>query len=183
MKITPEQVCEALDAWVCRPGMTQEQATILITEAFWALKERPNIDVQRVTFNDGEVDQRALGVNRVKIFERWKAIDTRDKRKKFTALIPAIMEAIRISDFRLYREISDGKSITYMIAGLNKEYGDVVESGLLFADPAVVERETDELIEKAIAFKHAYRQQYQYYFADKQMSARGSYEYRCTAMG
>ncbi|ENT2131851.1 hypothetical protein ACQXBA_005127, partial [Escherichia coli] len=53
MKITPEQVCEALDAWVCRPGMTQEQATILITEAFWALKERPNIDVQRVTFNDG----------------------------------------------------------------------------------------------------------------------------------
>ncbi|EEV0637293.1 hypothetical protein EYR13_005337, partial [Escherichia coli] len=102
MKITPEQVCEALDAWVCRPGMTQEQATILITEAFWALKERPNIDVQRVTFNDGEVDQRALGVNRVKIFERWKAIDTRDKREKFTALIPAIMEAIRISDFRLY---------------------------------------------------------------------------------
>lgn len=99
--------------------------------------------------------------NRVKIFERWKAIDTRDKREKFTALVPAIMEAIRISDFRLYREISDGKSITYMIAGLNKEYGDVVESGLLFADPAVVDRETDELIEKAIAFKLAYRQQYQ----------------------
>ncbi|MCV2982970.1 hypothetical protein OHE99_25845, partial [Escherichia coli] len=24
MKITPEQVGEALDAWVCRPGMTQE---------------------------------------------------------------------------------------------------------------------------------------------------------------
>ena len=117
MKITPEQVCEALDAWVCRPGMTQEQATILITEAFWALKERPNIDVQRVTFDDGAVDQRALGVNRVKIFERWKAIDTRDKREKFTALIPAIMEAIRISDFRLYCEITDGKSITYMIAG------------------------------------------------------------------
>ncbi|HDP9855911.1 TPA: hypothetical protein P7P83_005174, partial [Escherichia coli] len=61
MKITPEQVCEALDAWVCRPGMTQEQATILITEAFWALKERPNIDVQRVTFNDGEVDQGETG--------------------------------------------------------------------------------------------------------------------------
>lgn len=48
-----------------------------------------------------------------------------------------------------------------MIAGLNKEYGDVVESGLLFADLAVVDRETDELIEKAIAFKLAYRQQYQ----------------------
>ena len=161
MKITPEQAREALDAWICRPGMTQEQATILITEAFWALKERPNIDVQRVTDEGGAVDQRALGVNRVKIFERWKAIDTRDKREKFTALVPAIMEAIRISDFRLYREISDGKSITYMIAGLNKEYGDVVESGLLFADPAVVDRETDELIEKAIAFKLAYRQQYQ----------------------
>lgn len=97
----------------------------------------------------------------MRLFERWKAIDTRDKREKFTALVPAIMEAIRINDFRLYREISDGKSITYMIAGLNKEYGDVVESGLLFADPAVVDRETDELIEKAIAFKLAYRQQYQ----------------------
>lgn len=67
MKITPEQAREALDAWICRPGMTQEQATILITEAFWALKERPNIDVQRVTDEGGAVDQRALGVNRVKI--------------------------------------------------------------------------------------------------------------------
>ncbi len=62
MKITPEQAREALDAWICRPGMTQEQATILITEAFWALKERPNIDVQRVTDEGGAVDQRALGV-------------------------------------------------------------------------------------------------------------------------
>lgn len=96
MKITPEQAREALDAWICRPGMTQEQATILITEAFWALKERPNIDVQRVTDEGGAVDQRALGVNRVKIFERWKAIDTRDKREKFTALVPAIMEAIPV---------------------------------------------------------------------------------------
>lgn len=93
MKITPEQAREALDAWICRPGMTQEQATILITEAFWALKERLNIDVQRVTYEGGAIDQRALGVNRVKIFERWKAIDTRDKREKFTALVPAIMEA------------------------------------------------------------------------------------------
>ncbi|GJH97612.1 hypothetical protein ECZC10_54600 [Escherichia coli] len=39
----PEQAREALDAWACRPGITQEQATILITEAFWALKERPNM--------------------------------------------------------------------------------------------------------------------------------------------
>ncbi|MFH0363106.1 hypothetical protein ACHBPN_22120, partial [Escherichia coli] len=99
MKITPEQAREALDAWICRPGMTQEQATILITEAFWALKERPNIDVQRVTYEGGAIDQRALGVNRVKIFERWKAIDTRDKREKFTALVPAIMEAILPGSF------------------------------------------------------------------------------------
>ncbi|EON0825771.1 hypothetical protein ACNC24_005257, partial [Escherichia coli] len=28
-----------------------------------------------------------------------------------------------------------------------------------------------------------YRQQYQHYFADKQISVRGSYEYRCTTMG
>ncbi|EEY3964823.1 hypothetical protein DFX53_17125 [Escherichia coli] len=38
MKITPEQAREALDAWICRPGMTQEQATILITEAFWGAR-------------------------------------------------------------------------------------------------------------------------------------------------
>ena len=38
---------------------------------------------------------------------------------KRQALVPAIMEAIRINDFRLYREITDGKSITCMIAGLN----------------------------------------------------------------
>ncbi len=65
----------------------------IITEAFWALKERPNIDVQRVTYEGGAIDQRALGVNRVKIFERWKAI-ARDKREKFTAFVkmPAIME-------------------------------------------------------------------------------------------
>lgn len=161
MKITPEQAREALEAWVCRPGMTQERATILITEAFWELKERPNIDVQRVIFDYGGVDQRALGVNRVKIFDRWKDIDTRDKREKFTALAPAIMAAIRRSDFRLYREITDGKSITYMITRLNKEYDDVVESGLLLDEPTVVERETDELIEKLIAFKLAYRQQYE----------------------
>ncbi|EOO6458053.1 hypothetical protein N7F77_RS24330, partial [Escherichia coli] len=64
MKITLEQARDALDAWISRPGMTQEQATILITEAFWALQERTNIDVQRVTLDDGGVDQRALGVNR-----------------------------------------------------------------------------------------------------------------------
>ena len=112
MKITPEQAREALDAWICRPGMTQEQATILITEAFWALKERPNIDVQRVTDEGGAVDQRALGVNRVKIFERWKAIDTRDKREKFTALVPAIMEAnwtVWANDVRTMRML-DGRS-------------------------------------------------------------------------
>lgn len=86
MKITPEQAREALDAWICRPGMTQEQATILITEAFWALKERPNIDVQRVTDEGGAVDQRALGVNRVKISDerscqragsQWRCIQLR----------------------------------------------------------------------------------------------------------
>ncbi|EOJ4161881.1 TPA: hypothetical protein IEK87_RS25525, partial [Escherichia coli] len=29
MKITLEQARDALDAWISRPGMTQEQATIL----------------------------------------------------------------------------------------------------------------------------------------------------------
>ena len=136
MKITPEQVCEALDAWVCRPGMTQEQATILITEAFWALKERPNIDVQRVTFNDGEVDQRALGVNRVKIFERWKAIDTRDKREKFTALIPAIMEAT-VADVMsaLHASYDDGQSG-------EKFLRELCEVDLLILDEIGIQRET-----------------------------------------
>ncbi|MDO1900856.1 hypothetical protein Q2374_28720, partial [Escherichia coli] len=62
MKITPEQDCEGLGAWGCRPGITQEQVAILNTEAFWALNERPNIDVPRLTFYDGEGDQPELGV-------------------------------------------------------------------------------------------------------------------------
>ncbi|WP_409224334.1 hypothetical protein [Escherichia coli] len=80
MKITPEQAREALDAWICRPGMTQEQATILITEAFWALKERPNIDVQRVTYEGGAIDQRALGVTPASASRRILMICSSEKR-------------------------------------------------------------------------------------------------------
>lgn len=94
MKIIFEQVREVLDVWICRLGMIQEQATILIIEVFWVLKERSNIDVQRVIYEGGAIDQRAFGVNRVKIFERWKVIDIRDKREKFTALVFVIMEVI-----------------------------------------------------------------------------------------
>ena len=48
---------------------------------------------------------RALGVNRVKIFERWKAIDTVDKREKFTAPVPAgLWRLSGLVIFRLYRE-------------------------------------------------------------------------------
>ncbi|MBS2141076.1 hypothetical protein KCA24_35615 [Escherichia coli] len=54
-----------------------------------------------------------------------------------------------------------GKSVSDKFARVKKKNGDVVETGMFFADPAVVDRETDELIEKAIAFKLAYRQQYQ----------------------
>ncbi len=62
MKITPEQAREALDAWICRPGMTQEQATILITEAFWALKERPNIDVNSTNYSVEEIATKILDI-------------------------------------------------------------------------------------------------------------------------
>lgn len=42
----------------------------LVTKTFWTLKGHPNIDVQRVANEGGVADQRALGVDRVKIFER-----------------------------------------------------------------------------------------------------------------
>lgn len=93
----------------------------------------------------------------MKIFECWKVIDIRDKCEKFIVLVFVIMEVIWISDFRLYCEISDGKSIMYMIVGLNKEYGDVVEFGLFFVDFVVVDCEIDEFIEKVIVFKFVYR--------------------------
>ena len=118
---------------ICRPGMTQEQATILITEAFWALKERPNIDVQRVTYEGGAIDQRALGVNRAGRYLNAGRLSTPGISVKVHGASARNYGGYPlINDFRLYREITDGKSITCMIAGLNKEYGDVVESGLLF---------------------------------------------------
>ena len=44
----------------------------------------------------------------MRLFERWKAIDTRDKREKFTALVPAIMEATGYSP--LNRRVRTGKT-------------------------------------------------------------------------
>lgn len=66
---------------------------VLITEAFWALRKRPNTNIQRVTCGDDAIDRRTLDVSRVKMSERRKAIDTRDKRKKLMALVPAVMGA------------------------------------------------------------------------------------------
>lgn len=48
-----------------------------------------------------------------------------------------------------------------MIAGLSREHSNMMKSGLPSANPVVVDRETDGLIEKAIAFELAYRQQHQ----------------------
>ena len=71
------------------------------------------------------------------------------------------MEAIRINDFRLYREITDGKKHHVHDRRVKQKNMAMWWSPDCFCWSAVVDRETDELIEKAIAFKLAYRQQYQ----------------------
>ena len=77
--------------------------------------------------------------------------------------IPGVTTIVWALHHKMPGEIWEEQEIAEVMEQLHAHgfNGDVVESGLLFADPAVVDRETDELREKAIAFKLAYRQQYQ----------------------
>lgn len=70
---------------------------------------------------DGTVDYDAWRRNRINIFQRWRKRETAEHCEKFSALIPAILEAIRKSAPELHKRITAGQSIEYLLSQLLKK--------------------------------------------------------------
>ncbi|EFR3656748.1 hypothetical protein H0L72_003291 [Salmonella enterica] len=119
--ITPETASKTLSSWLAYPQITQETATQLITRAFLAQSARPEIAVYRIEREDGTVDYDAWRRNRINIFQRWRKLETAEHREKFSALIPAILEAIRKSAPELHKQITAGHSPEYLLSQLLKK--------------------------------------------------------------
>ncbi|EDQ6180861.1 hypothetical protein ZX71_003205 [Salmonella enterica subsp. enterica] len=119
--ITPETASQALSSWLAYPQITQETATQLITRAFLEQPARPEIAVHRIERDDGTVDYDAWRRNRINIFQRWRKRETAEHCEKFSALIPAILEAIRESAPELHKRITAGQSIEYLLSQLLKK--------------------------------------------------------------
>ncbi|EEG6271507.1 hypothetical protein G3F95_000535, partial [Salmonella enterica subsp. enterica] len=119
--ITPEIASQALSSWLAYLQITQETATQLITRAFLEQPARPEIAVHRIERDDGTVDYDAWRRNRINIFQRWRKRETADHCEKFSALIPAILEAIRKSAPELHKRITAGQSIEYLLSQLLKK--------------------------------------------------------------
>ncbi|MKV34070.1 hypothetical protein DU254_26445, partial [Salmonella enterica subsp. enterica] len=71
--------------------------------------------------DDGTVDYDAWRRNRINIFQRWRKRETAEHCEKFSALIPAILEAIRKSAPELHKRITAGQSIEYLLSQLLKK--------------------------------------------------------------
>ncbi|ECA2018560.1 hypothetical protein EJI21_22170 [Salmonella enterica subsp. enterica serovar Abony] len=119
--ITPETASQALSSWLAYLQITQETATQLITRAFLEQPARPEIAVHRIEHDDGTVDYDAWRRNRINIFQRWRKRETAEHCEKFSALIPAILEAIRESAPELHKRITAGQSIEYLLSQLLKK--------------------------------------------------------------
>ncbi|ALP98415.1 hypothetical protein KAP76_003297 [Salmonella enterica subsp. enterica serovar Newport] len=119
--ITPETASQALSSWLAYLQITQETATQLITRSFLEQPARPEIAVHRIERDDGTVDYDAWRRNRINIFQRWRKRETAEHCEKFSALIPAILEAIRKSAPELHKRITAGQSIEYLLSQLLKK--------------------------------------------------------------
>ncbi|EBS1324065.1 hypothetical protein D6T51_07965 [Salmonella enterica subsp. enterica serovar Muenchen] len=119
--ITPEDANKALSSWLATPAMSQESATQLITRAFLEQQVRPDIAVHRIERYDGTVDYEAWRRNRINIFQRWRKLETTEHREKFSALIPAVLEAIRIHAPELHKQVTAGHSIEYLLTQFLKK--------------------------------------------------------------
>ncbi|HGG6426304.1 TPA: toxin YdaT family protein [Salmonella enterica subsp. enterica serovar Kottbus] len=161
MLISNEKVRDSLNAWLRLPTVTQEYATQVITSEFLAQPVRPDIAIHRIEFDDGTVDYAAWRRNRINIFQRWRKLETQEHQEKFTALIPAIFEAIRKSAPELHKRITAGESIEYLVTRLLKESTEAANASLLGAPLHDFERECDEAIHALQALRNGYRQQYQ----------------------
>ncbi|HDT0657913.1 TPA: hypothetical protein QIB60_000514 [Enterobacter cloacae subsp. dissolvens] len=149
----------ALSAW--SQEITQERATILITEEFLRLPSRPDLALHQITFPDGTVDHRALRKNRINIFQRWRKCETDEQQAKFEALIPMITAAIEKDNPDLHKQFTAGNSIEYLVSRLLKESTDAVKASLLGAPLLDFERECDEAESAINDLRLAYRQQRQ----------------------
>ncbi|EPT5086555.1 toxin YdaT family protein [Salmonella enterica subsp. enterica] len=138
--------------------ITQERATLLITEAYLSLPDRPPLPIHQIAFDDGTVDYAAWRCNRINIFQRWRKCETSEQREKFSALIPAILSAIEKQKPELHKQITAGDSIEYLVTRLLKESTDAVNASLLGASLPDVERECAEAELAICALRQAYRQ-------------------------
>ncbi|WP_249025176.1 toxin YdaT family protein [Citrobacter braakii] len=161
MMISTEKTCAALDAWLRVPGITQESATQMITREFMTQSTRPDIAIHRIEFDDGTVDYSAWRRNRINIFQRWRKLETTEHHEKFTALIPAILKALRRSVPELHKRVTAGESIEYLVTRLLKESTEAANASLLGVPLHDFERECDEAIHALQALRNGYRQQHQ----------------------
>lgn len=161
MMISLEKTHAALNAWLLMPGITQECATQMITREFFAQSERPDIAIHRIEFDDGTVDYGAWRCNRINIFQRWRKLETQEHQEKFTALIPAILEAIRKEAPELHKQVTAGESIEYLVTRLLKESTEAANASLLGAPLHDFERECDEAIHALQELRNGYRRQFQ----------------------
>lgn len=160
--ISQSVVKSALDIFLQPPEMTQEIATLLISSAFFSLPERPLLPLRLIEHPDGTVDHQAWSRNRINIFQRWRKCETQEQCEKFNLLSPAILLAIKRNDVDLYRQITAGNSVEYLVSRLLKENTEAVNAALNGAPLLDFERECDDVELAIAALRHAYRQkQYQ----------------------
>lgn len=152
--ITTSEVSAALDSW--SNIITQEKATLLVTEAFLSLPERPHLAVHRIEYTDGTVDYGAWRRNRINIFQRWRKRKTNEQREKFDALQPAILAAIEKDNTDLFKQLTAGNSIEFLVSRLLKESTEAVNASLLGASVTDVERECEEAERAISALRQAY---------------------------
>lgn len=140
--------------------ITQERATLLITEAYLSLPDRPPLSIHQIAFDDGTVDYAAWRCNRINIFQRWRKCETSEQREKFSSLTPAILAAIEKQNPELHKQITAGNSIEYLVTRLLKESTDAVNASLLGASLPDFERECVEAELAIQALRQAYRQRH-----------------------
>ncbi len=155
--ITSSELSVALDSW--SNVITQEKATLLVTEAFLSLPERPNLSIYRIEYIDGTVDYSAWRRNRINIFQRWRKRRTNEQREKFDALRPAILAAIGKDNAGLFKQLTAGNSIEFLVSRLLKESTEAINASLLGASVTDVDRECEEAARAISALQQAYRHQ------------------------
>ncbi|WP_213322375.1 toxin YdaT family protein [Klebsiella aerogenes] len=150
----------ALSSW--SKEITQERATILITEEYLQQQSQVGLALHKITYSDGTVDHDALRRNRINIFHRWRKCETDEQRAKFEILIPVIIAAIQKDNPDMHKQFTAGNSVEYLVSRLLKENTEAVNAALNGAPLLDFERECDDVESAIAALRHAYRQkQYQ----------------------